>query len=51
MFYLYTHTKLLRLIGYYAMAADKTKEVLTWKERLQIALDAAQGSESKMIIS
>ena len=32
------------------MAADKTRDALSWKERLQIAVDAAQGQLAELLL-
>ena len=32
------------------MAADKTKDALSWKERLHIAVDAAQGERAELLL-
>lgn len=32
------------------MAADKTGDALSWKERIQIAVDAAQGQLAELLL-
>lgn len=32
------------------MAADKTRDALSWKERLQIAVDAAHGQLAELLL-
>lgn len=33
---------------FFSPPPDETKEALSWKDRLQIAVDAAQGEENRL---
>lgn len=40
----------IRHLNCYFVAIDKRKDTLTWKERIQIAVDAAQGLLAEWLV-